>query len=259
MPRGNEITIRQLLQHRSGLVNYTDYTSWLKGPTRSGSLRPIDLVRFAGSKPLAFEPGTQWSYSNTNYIALGLVIEQVTGRSCADELEQRIFRRLGLDDTELAKTRLLPDLPDNGELLAGLYDREPSDYDVDWADPNVSWAAGAIVSNARDVSRFFSALLSGRILSSASLARMKETVAAGPDIDAGLGIFSADIRCGRSWGHVGGILDYTTSVRASEKGDRVGVTSVYGAVPDTPPDESALVCPEYRLARVGGNLDDRLS
>ena len=247
VPRGNEITIRQLLQHRSGLVNYTDYESWLKGPTRSGSLRPIDLVRFAGSKPLAFKPGTRWSYSNTNYIALGLVIEQVTGRSYANELEQRIFGPLGLDDTELAKTRLLPDLPDDGELLPG-YNRVPSDYDVDWANPKVSWAAGAIVSNVRDISSFYSALLSGRILSSASLAKMKETVGTGPHTGAGLGIFSGSSRCGRSWGHDGGILDYHTSVRASETGDRVGVTSVYGALPDTPPDESALVCAEYRLA-----------
>ena len=106
VPRGKEITIRQLLQHHSGLVNYTDFTSWLKGPSRSGSVRPIEFVRFAGSKPLAFDPGTQWSYSNTNYIALGLVIEKVTGRSYADELEQRIFRPLGLDDTELPQTRL---------------------------------------------------------------------------------------------------------------------------------------------------------
>ncbi len=102
VPRGDEITIRQLLQHRSGLVNYTDYLSWLKRRLRSPSSRPIDLLRFAGSKPLVFEPGTQWSYSNTNYIALGLVIEQVTARSYANELERRIFRPLGLDDTEFA-------------------------------------------------------------------------------------------------------------------------------------------------------------
>ena len=97
-------------------MNYTDYTSWLKDASKSPSTRPIDFVRFAGSKPLAFDPGTQWTYSNTNYIALGLVIEKVTGRSYADELEQRIFRPLGLDDTELPQTRLLPDLGDDTEL-----------------------------------------------------------------------------------------------------------------------------------------------
>ena len=230
IPRGEEITVRQLLQHRSGLVNYTDFTSWLKGPSRSGSIRPIDFVRFAGSKPLAFDPGTQWSYSNTNYIALGLVIEKVTGRSYADELEQRIFRPLGLDDTELPQTRLLPDLGDDTELsqFPGAPKGDPI-YDVDWANPAVSWAAGGIVSNARDLSRYYSALLSGRILSGNSLAAMKKTVAAGSAGAYGLGIVSIGVRCGRSWGHGGGILDYGTLALASDKGDRTGVISVYGA------------------------------
>jgi D-alanyl-D-alanine carboxypeptidase len=251
VPRGNEITIRQLLQHRSGLVNYTDgpYLSWLKGASRSPSTRPIDLLRFAGSRQLSFEPGSQFRYSNTNYIALGLVIEQVTGSPYAHELEQRIFRPLGLDDTELPQTRLLPDLGDDSALTpVPVYPKGHPFYDVDWANPNISWAAGGIVSNARDISRFYSALLSGRILSSGSLAKMKQTVAAGR-YGAGLGIFSESSRCGRLWAHGGGILDYGTSVRASEKGDRIGVISVYGAVSGTSPDESALVCPEHRLAK----------
>jgi len=251
VPRGNEITIRQLLQHRSGLVNYTDdpYLSWLKGASRSPSTRPIDLLRFAGSKPLAFEPGSQWSYSNTNYVALGLVIEQVTGSSYAHEFEQRIFRPLGLDGTELPQTRLLPDLGDDSAIAPmPEYPKGHPFYDVDWANPNVSW--GGIVSNARDISRFYSALLSGRILSSASLAKMKETVEVGPGQGYGLGIVSGSSRCGRWLGHEGWILDYRTFVGASEKGDRVGVASVYGRLPsrDVGP-ESALVCPQYRLAQ----------
>ena len=251
VPRGNEITIRQLLQHRSGLVDYTDdpYLPWLKGASRSPSTRPIDLLRFAGSKPLAFEPGSQWSYSNTNYVALGLVIEEVTGRSYAHELEQRIFRPLGLDGTELPQTRLLPDLGNDGAITpVPEYPKGHLIYDVDWANPDVSWAAGGIVSNARDISRFYSALLSGRILSSASLAKMKETVDLGQGA-YGLGIGSIGVRCGREWGHDGGILDYSTRAYASERGERVGVISVYGARSDKEPDESALVCGEFRLAQ----------
>jgi D-alanyl-D-alanine carboxypeptidase len=141
IPRGDEITIRQLLQHRSGLANVTDYSSWLERALRSPSSRPIDTLRFAGSKPLVFVPGSQGRYSNTNYIALGLVIEKVTGHSYAQELEQRILDPLGLDQTELPQTRRMPDLDDGGY------------------NPNVPWAAGAIVSNAHDVSRFYSALL----------------------------------------------------------------------------------------------------
>ena len=116
VPRGKEITIRQLLQHQLGAreLHGPEYESWGKDASKSPSTRPIDLLRFAGSKPLAFEPGSQWSYSNTNYIALGLVIEQVTGRSYADELERRILQPLELDATELPRTRRLPDLDDGG-------------------------------------------------------------------------------------------------------------------------------------------------
>ena len=224
IPRGDEITIRQLLRHRSGLANVTDYSSWLEQALRSPSTRPIDTLRFAGSKPLAFAPGSKGRYSNTNYIALGLVIEKVTGHSYAQELEQRILEPLALDQTELPQTRRLPDLDDAGY------------------NPNVPWAAGAIVSNARDLSRFYSALLSGRILSSASLATMKTTVGG-----AGLGIWPTDLPCGRAWGHAGGILDYLTLVSASEEGDRVAVISLQG--PGYPPPvERALLCAEPRLA-----------
>ena len=225
IPRGDEITIRHLLQHRSGLANITDYPSWLKRALRSASIRPIHTLRFAGSKPLAFEPGTRARYSNTNYIALGLVIEKVTGHKYAQELEQRILAPLGLDQTELPETRRLPDLDDGGY------------------NPNVPWAAGAIVSNARDLSRFYSALLSGRVLSSASLATMKKTVAG-----IGLGIFPTELPCGRAWGHDGLILDYGTHVSASEDGDRVAVVAVRGEPGYLPPLGRALLCAEPPLA-----------
>jgi dipeptidyl aminopeptidase/acylaminoacyl peptidase len=162
-------------------------------------------LRFAASKPLAFEPGSRERYSNTNYLALGLVIEKVTGRSYAEELKQRVLDPLGLSRTELPTTRRLADLEDGGY------------------NPNLPWAAGAIVSNAHDLSRFYSALLSGRVLSSASLATMKKTVA-----DVGLGIFPSALPCGRAWGHFGFIVDYQTLVSASEEGDRVAVVSLRG-------------------------------
>lgn len=227
VPQGNKITIRALLNHRSGLANVTDYERWLGRASQSPSTRPADVLRFAASQPLTFEPGSQWRYSNTNYIALGLVIEQTTGHPYRQELEHRILEPLGLESTELPTTRLLPDLDDEGE------------------NPNVPWAAGAIVSNARDLSRFFAALLSGRILSNESLAAMKQTVPVdrGPFRD-GLGIFSTELMCGRFWGHDGGIIDYVTSVKASEDGNRIAVISGHGGRPSgPPPDETALLCP----------------
>jgi D-alanyl-D-alanine carboxypeptidase len=227
VPQGDKITIRRLLNHRSGLPNVTDYERWLDQASRSPSTRPIDVLRFAASHPSTFPPGSRWGYSNTNYIALGLVIEEATGHTYRQELEQRILEPLELDSTELPKTRRLPDLDDEGE------------------NPNVPWAAGALVSNARDLARFFSALLSGRILSEDSLAEMKQTVAVdqGPFRD-GLGIFSTELPCGRFWGHDGGILDYGTIVKASEDGNRIAIISGHGGAPSgPPPDETALLCP----------------
>jgi D-alanyl-D-alanine carboxypeptidase len=154
------------------------------------------------------------------------VIEKVTGRTYAQELEERILEPLALDDTELPKTRRLTDLDDEGE------------------NPNVPWAAGAIVSNAQDLSRFYSALLSGDVLSDESLASMKQTVDAEPGAPmAGLGIFSVAESCGRFWGHDGGILDYATLVRAGEDGDPVAVMSIHGGTfSGPPPDEGKLLC-----------------
>ncbi len=225
VPKGDEMTIRQLMGHRSGLANITEYPAWLERASRSSSSRPIDTLRFAARQPLIFPPGSDWGYSNTNYIALGLVIENVTGHSYGQELEERILQPLELDETELPTTRRVTDLDDDGE------------------NPKVPWAAGAIVSNAEDLSRFYSALLSGELLSRESLATMKQTAGAEPGAAAGLGIFGVDTPCGRFWGHDGGILDYATLVSASEDGDRVAVLSVRDGAPSgPPPDLSELLC-----------------
>ena len=236
--RGGEITIRHLLGHRSGLANITDYSGWLNQAERSPSTSPINSLRFAASKPLAFKPGSQERYSNTNYIALGLVIEKVTGRSYAEELKERILDPLGLSHTELPTTRRLSDLDDAG------------------SNPNLAWAAGAIVSNAHDLSRYYSALLSGRILSAASLETMKGTKTYGV-FGTGLGIFSMDLACGRSLGHLGYILDYGTLVTASEEGDRVAVLSVHGPG-YIPWVGRALLCAEPPLAAGSGAAKSRI-
>ena len=151
------------------------------------------------------------------------------GRSYAQELRERVLDPLGLSRTELPTTRRLPDLADGGY------------------NPNLPWAAGAIVSNAHDLSRFYSALLSGRLLSAASLEAMKATASNYGVVRAGLGIFSIDLACGRSWGHGGGILDYGTLVTASEEGDRVAVVSLHGRG-YIPWIGRALLCAEPALA-----------
>jgi D-alanyl-D-alanine carboxypeptidase len=227
VPAGRRITIRDLLQHRSGLANFTDYEAWLLRADRSRATTPLATLTFAASKPLLFPPGSLWSYSNTNYVALGLIIEKITGHGYAAELQQRIFTRLGLRHTELPDRRKLPDIHDAG------------------ANPNLAWAAGGIVSNAQDLVRFFTALLSGKVVTKGSLRQMEQTVPAAngsPLFDSdGLGLFSAALQCGRFWGHSGSILDSWSVVEASPDGRRVAVIAYRG--PDfRVPDMLALLC-----------------
>jgi D-alanyl-D-alanine carboxypeptidase len=219
VPGGQHITIRELLGHRSGLANYTDYPEWLAQADRATSTRPIDVLRFAVSQPPTLRPDSGYQYSNTDYIALGLIIERITRQSFAQQLEQRVIVPLGLRNTQLATTRTPVDLRDQG------------------VNPNLPWAAGGIVSNAPDLARFFSALLSGHILARRSLAQMEQTGTPGD----GLGILSTRLPCGLVWGHGGGILDYGTLVDASQDGSRVAVISARGSA--RPPDASTLLCP----------------
>lgn len=215
---GNAITIRELLQHRSGLRNYTNsaFASALSAP----STRPIDVLRVVGSKPLEFEPDLQWEYSNTNYIALGLIIEKVTGHSYSDELTLRILKPLGLRATSLATGR------------------EPTDPALRIPTPNLAWAAGGILSDAKDLARFYSALLSARLFSRTTLAEMEKTDPDGGSgyagfttisnayVGDGLGIFATDAPCGRFWGHSGSAGPWITSVSANARRARTVIAAV---------------------------------
>jgi len=209
--KAKRIRIRDLLDHRSGLANYTDFALWLTKADASKSTRPRDVLMFALKQPLVFQPRTQWRYSNTNYVALGLVIEAVTKHTYAQELESRVFRPLGLDATTLPTTRRVAGLADPG------------------TNPWLPWAAGAIVSDAVDLDRFYAALLGGKLVSRATLHEMEQTVAAGGGRD-GLGLFLAKLSCGDAWGHDGGILDYYSRVIASADGRRVLVELARGAL-----------------------------
>jgi D-alanyl-D-alanine carboxypeptidase len=174
---GNEITIRDLLRHQSGLANYTDYESWVDKAARNFNVHPPDIFRFAATKPTDFAPGKGWEYSNTNYIALGVIIERVTGNTFERELKRRILKPLGLRQTALPAAARL-------SAMAGAI--------VNLA---VLWSAGGIVSDESDLAHFLSALFTGHLLSPSSMAEMKGTVDAnslmmGFGARDGLGIFS---------------------------------------------------------------------
>ncbi|WP_250291750.1 serine hydrolase domain-containing protein [Frankia sp. CiP1_Cm_nod1] len=212
---GNKITVRQLLNHTSGLFDYTADPSLVAGIVRNRVFAPTELVAIAETHPGAFASGTAWEYSNTNYIVAGLLVESITHHPLGEELQRRIFKPLGLADTSFpATTGELPGYYAHGYVPADLVptaDGRP--FDVTGLNPSHAWAAGAIVSSAKDVSHFYRSLMGGELLRARMLQEMKTTTVenpADPDFRYGLGIERVQDRCGANWGHSGAIFGYQT-------------------------------------------------
>ncbi|MFG2888159.1 serine hydrolase domain-containing protein [Streptomyces sp. NPDC048248] len=181
------ITVRMLLQHTSGVFNFTgelngDGTvtpgipSTITGKewvdNRFKTYRPEELVRLALSKPARFEPGTDWSYSNTNYVLARLLIAKVTGRSCAEETKQRILGPLGLSGTVMPGTS--PEIPEPHAHAYYRYEDAGRQKTIDVTRHNPSWisAGGDMISTTKDLRTFISALAGGDLLPAPLLAEM---------------------------------------------------------------------------------------
>ncbi len=226
VPNGAAITVRELLDHTSGLFNYNDDASWeptlLADPHRIWL--PKELIALADSHPLYFPPGTDWHYANTNYVLLGLVIEAATGRSIDDELRDRILQPLGLAETAF------PVGPDDSGLVHGYVGRAtlmsatPLVDATSILNPSWLWAAGALVSNADDVTTLYARLLSGHILQPGLVTAM-ETVTP-PAREYGLGLMRFDTPCGTGFGHEGDFNAYRTVAVARPNGSRAAVVMV---------------------------------
>ncbi|WP_435970421.1 serine hydrolase domain-containing protein [Streptomyces sp. Qhu_M48] len=225
---GRNITVRQLLQHTSGLPEYGDHISDDVLPHRY--FEPRDLVDIALKEKAVFEPGKRWSYSNTNYVLAGLIVQKVTGRPLAEEIDRRVVQRVGLRHTYFPapgdRTLREPHPKGYREMTA-----EGPLVDSTRIDPSAGWAAGQMISTDSDLNRFFTSLLRGDLLDKARLAEMRTTVPVG-DTGAhyGLGLMSRKLSCGGVyWGHGGDILGYETRGGVTADGSRaanVTVTSI---------------------------------
>ena len=241
------ITVRQLLNHSSGL-----YDSMNDGVRELGEdanrflasfadedlrrrlattieryrrdpeiLVPASLwVEIAMARPLSFPPGEGNSYSNTNYIVLGDLVERVADAPLGDVLRERLFEPVGLRDTFYAPG---PDLPApfaHGYFLEG---RGSNPVDETRVTGGIA-GASSIVADADDVSRFFRALLGGSVLPS----RLLETM-----LVEHMGIGAMPLSCGVAYGHDGGWTGYASYARASRDGDRATVLLLNGRGPGT--------------------------
>ena len=228
LARGDEITIRQLLQHTSGLRDYADGpgASKLFAPLlrdRDHRFTPRELVRTVAQAPLQFEPGSGWAYSNTNYVLLGMILEQATGEQLSQLLDDRILRPLHLRHTSLPNGAALPLAGVHGYLLPGnplLPAPGGAPVDVTKTSPSWTWAAGALVSTPHEISRFYRALLGGRLLPTRLLTEMTHARPTSAGRGYGLGLLEVDTPCGPVVGHDGEIFGYTTIALTTRDGQR---------------------------------------
>jgi D-alanyl-D-alanine carboxypeptidase len=214
VPNGRNITIRELLSHRSGLYDYGD-SLWPGGlselyKTRFYPWLPQDLLAEAFRHAPYFAPGSAGHYSNTNYIVLGMLIERVTGKSAEQEISGRIIKPLGLHHTHFPGSSVRISGPHaHGYLrLNG-----PDSPLTDITEESMSWAstAGSLISTTHDLNRFFHALIGGRLLPPSLLHAMQDAqpLQGGPGYGLGLSRMT-DPSYGTAYGHTGGTPGYST-------------------------------------------------
>ena len=209
VPDGRHTTVRQLLNHTSGLYDVLHTLPMPPGQefldNRWRTWTATELVQRALANPPTFEPpGSAFEYSNTNYLLLGQIIEEVTGRSYGDEIERRIIRPLRLRGTSVPGTSPWIRGPHpHGYVATG-----PENLlDYTEMNPSVMGASGEMISTTRNLNRFFAALLGGRLLPRHLLDEMKT-----PGVEGGrygLGLAWRDTTCGvRVYGNDGDALAY---------------------------------------------------
>ncbi|MFE6593690.1 serine hydrolase domain-containing protein [Streptomyces sp. NPDC057781] len=252
---GRLISLRQLLNHTSGIPSYTADPEFLeRGFTekflehRYDTYPPEQLVDIAMRQKPPFDPGTAWSYSNTNYVLAGMVIEKASGRPYEEEIKRRVIEPLGLYATSVPRTASSMPAPSSRAYSKLSLAPRPTDrtYDVTELNPSAAASAGAMISTSGDLNRFYSALLGGRLLPAKQLAEMKTTVpvsGAGLITAYGLGLMKFSPSCGAVvWGHGGNIQGSASQAVTSADGRHSLAFNFNG---DWAGDSQAVIEAEY--------------
>jgi D-alanyl-D-alanine carboxypeptidase len=225
LPNHASLTLRQLLNHTSGLPDHVHMPRFArefaaKWPERGNPFPPEALIAFVLDQPPLFAPGQGWAYSDTGYILLGLVIEQAAGRDYYAEIRRRFLGPLALSLTDPADRRDLPGLvagfvsPGNAFGLP----RKTLDPAGELVfHPGLEWTGGGLVSNSGDLARWGSALFGGAAMPGVylhELLRPVETSDVSPDVQYGAGVaIHRRGPFGPVYGHGGWIPGYSSSLR----------------------------------------------
>ena len=246
----SDVTLRQLLGHTSGLPDFS------KDPGFQEALKanftqappPEELLTYAydNDPPLLFEPGSEYRYSNSDNVAVALMVEAATGKTYEGQLQRQVYGPLGLMRTSL------PAGPELEEPYIHGYDNDPpaeqppEDYSESIA-AGWAWASGGIVSTPADVNTFIRAYVRGELFDRKTRSQQREVLEGGGseppgpgENSAGLGVFRYETSCGTVWGHTGNTPGYTQFMAASPNGRRSATVSINIQLTPTEGDPEAF-------------------
>ncbi|MEU5690098.1 peptidase [Streptomyces venezuelae] len=224
---GTKVTVRQLLNHTSGvhdMVSTPEWRSYMNGPGflahRYETWSPERILDLALKYKPDFEPGTGWNYSNTNFVLAGMIIEKATGNTYAQEAERRIIKRLKLRETTFPGTD--PKMPAPYAVgYSKLYAENPGPEVYDATEYNPAWsgATGEVISTTGDLNRYYSALIKGELLPPAQQRELLDTVETGTFYRYGAGLIVRTLSCGvKVYGHDGIVWGSLTSTATTADG-----------------------------------------
>jgi D-alanyl-D-alanine carboxypeptidase len=228
VPNGNQITLRQLAQMRSGLYNYADYLKLWEQPRRQYT--PQELLALAFRHPVLFPPGTKFDYCNTNTVLLGLVVEKVSGQSLGTYIMEKILKPEGLSHTVFPTNNEFPAPHTHG------YFKTPDGKILDATDWNISWgwAAGNMISTLDDMRVWARVLATGKLISPAMKAEQQQFLPAPEEGDGAL--YGLALENQNGWiGHNGNTQSYMAYpyYLPDEKVTMVVLTNSGVDIPDT--------------------------
>lgn len=263
IPNAKKITMRHLLQHRSGIPDFLNDDPNSKDYIYIHNSKEDVVKRIAAYTP-AFEPDAKFAYSNSNYNLLGYIIETITHKTYQENLQRRIFDKIGLKNTSFTYKIN----PNNNEGYSYTFSDSNWEKTPEW-DGSLAFSAGAIASTTLDVTLFFNQLFSGKLVSDASLQEMK-TINEG----YGFGLVTMPFYDKTFFGHTGGIENFRAVVGYNVEehfgvslivnGDNflrndimIGVLSLYYEKPYTFPDLKGFTVTKEQLEKYTGNYTSK--
>ena len=219
LPNAANITVRQLMNHTSGLVRYEFKETFTKDLTANPMKvwTPEERIAYLFGEKAAFDPGKGWDYSDTNYIVLGMIIEKVTGKKFFGEANRRLIKPLKLSDT----------IPQEGPVMNGVVQGyagpnnpfggkdamiENGKFVVN---PQLEWTGGGYASTSEDLARWAKMMYEGKAFDSSLLPQVLDGVSApmlGRETKYGLGVIIRQTPAGTSYGHSGFFPGYMTDM-----------------------------------------------